>query len=766
MPATTPPAIVRRPSVAWRRWPCLAFLVASLSLLASCSRDPYAPATRLVLWHQMMVGERQILAEKIAEFEQNHPGVRVEALYKETEELRSGFQAAALAGIGPDLIYGPSDAIGAFATMNLLADLQPWFQPDELSQFVDQAVIRDPAHAMAQDAPVLQLGDRLGNHLALVINRQLIPQAPRTTAELVAAAIANTIDRNGDGKPEIYGLVWNFTEPFFLIPFLTGYGGWVFQPNAATTPALDASGNVAAIEFVHRLQSVERVLPQNCDYETADALFKNGQAAMIINGDWSWAEYLANPKIDAAVCVLPEVSETGLPMQPMVATKGYSLNRNTSGEQARQAIELVRFLLSEPVQADFSRRLKVLPSRKKLLDAPELQSDPTLKASYAQALRGRSMPVVSELRAVWDAMRPSYQLVLSGKLPASQAAQEMQADALKRIAVMNSPPQPDASAPFLYLLPLALLGLLLWWQRGFWSQLRDDWQRNPLAYWLALPAFVVTFATIIYPFLFNLAVSCSNMSLRHFHDWRITGVQNYFEVFREPAFFRVALLTLLWTVVNVTLHVAIGVLLAVTLNGPVRGKSVYRLILILPWAIPAYITALSWRGMFDAEYGAVNLLGNRLFGLPAINWLGDATNAFLACLITNVWLGFPFMMVIALGGLQGIPAELYEAARMERVSRWQQFWQITLPLLRPVLVPAATLGAIWTFNNLNVVWLVSNGGEPADQTHILVSYVYKSVFNAYRYGFGAALSVVIFAALLVLCGWYLTRSRAVEGATE
>ena len=713
-----------------------------------------------------MVGERQILAEQISAFEQAHPGVRVEALYKETEELRSGFQAAALAGIGPDLIYGPSDAIGAFATMNLLADLQPWFPPEELSQFVDQAVIRVPANSTDSSPPLLQLGDRLGNHLALVINRQLIPHPPKTTAELLAAAKANTIDRNQDGKPEVYGLVWNFTEPFFLIPFLTGYGGWVFQANAPTTPALDAPGNIAAIEFVHRLQSVERVLPQNCDYETADALFKNGQAAMIINGDWSWAEYLANPKIDAAICVLPDVSETGLAMQPMVATKGYSLNRNTTGEQARLAIDLVRFLLSEQVQAEFSRRLKVLPSRKKLLDAPELQSDPTLKASYAQALRGRSMPVVSELRAVWDAMRPSYQLVLSGKLPAADAAREMQADAQKRIAVMNSPPQPDASAPLLYLLPVALLGLLLWWQRGFWSQLWDDWQRNPLAYWLALPAFLVTFATIIYPFLFNLAVSCSNMSLRHFHDWRITGVQNYLEVFREPAFFRVALLTLLWTIVNVTLHVAIGVLLAITLNGPVRGKSVYRLLLILPWAIPAYITALSWRGMFDAEYGAVNLLGNRLFRLPPINWLGDATNALLACLITNVWLGFPFMMVIALGGLQGIPAELYEAARMERVSRWKQFWHITLPLLRPVLIPAATLGAIWTFNNLNVVWLVSNGGEPADQTHILVSYVYKSVFNAYRYGFGAALSVVIFAALLLLCGWYLTRSRAAEGVAE
>jgi arabinogalactan oligomer/maltooligosaccharide transport system permease protein len=119
-------------------------------------------------------------------------------------------------------------------------------------------------------------------------------------------------------------------------------------------------------------------------------------------------------------------------------------------------------------------------------------------------------------------------------------------------------------------------------------------------------------------------------------------------------------------------------------------------------------------------------------------------------------------MVIALGGLQGIPHELYEAARIDGANRWQQFRNVTLPLLKPVLAPAVTLGAIWTFNNLNVIWLVSNGGEPADQTHILVSYVYKAVFNFYRYGYGAALSMVIFAILLAVSLISLARTRATE----
>ena len=222
-------------------------------------------------------------------------------------------------------------------------------------------------------------------------------------------------------------------------------------------------------------------------------------------------------------------------------------------------------------------------------------------------------------------------------------------------------------------------------------------------------------------------------------------------------------------------HVTLGVLLAVTLNGPVRGKSIYRVLLIIPWAVPAYITALTWRGMFDEQFGAVNHV------IRALGWVNHVSARLAATRADELaradrtrrsphassptcgW-GFPFMMVIALGGLQGIPAELYEAARIDRASRWQQFRQITLPMLKPVLVPAITLGAVWTFNNLNVVWLVSNGGEPADQTHILVSYVYKAVFNLYQYGYGAALSMVIFLMLLVFSLVFLNRTRATEAA--
>ena len=288
-----------------------------------------------------------------------------------------------------------------------------------------------------------------------------------------------------------------------------------------------------------------------------------------------------------------------------------------------------------------------------------------------------------------------------------------------------------------------------------------------------MPAMALIFLTVIFPLAYNIVLSFSNMSLQSFQDWEIVGLHNYKEVFVGSAsakFWGVFFKTLFWTIINVTFHVAIGVFLAVVLNGPVHGKSIYRILLIIPWAVPAYITALTWRGMFDAEFGAVNQFIRGVnawlpswLDLPIINWLNEAGPAFVACIVANVWLGFPFMMVITLGGLQGIPQDLYEAARIDRASRWQQFWNITVPMLKPVLLPAIVLGSVWTFNNLNVVWLVSNGGEPADQTHILVSYVYKAVFNLYQYGYGAALSMVIFAMLLAFSAFFLKRTNADEG---
>jgi arabinogalactan oligomer / maltooligosaccharide transport system permease protein len=295
--------------------------------------------------------------------------------------------------------------------------------------------------------------------------------------------------------------------------------------------------------------------------------------------------------------------------------------------------------------------------------------------------------------------------------------------------------------------------------------INEKLKKNIFIYLLLAPAFIVLLGVVFYPFIYNIVISFSNMNLSHIKDWRIIGFKQFYKVFFEssqPDFYAIFLKTIIWTVVNVFFHVTIGVTLALVLNQNIKGRSVYRMLLILPWAIPQYVVALTWRGMFSYEYGSINLIIQKYLNLPGVEWLKNPTEAFLACILTNVWLGFPFMMVIALGGLQSIPNELYEAADIDGAKWWQKIRTVTFPLLKPVMIPAITLGTVWTFNNLNIVWLVSNGGEPSDQTHILVSFVYKAAFNLYRYGYAAAVSIVIFIILLLFSLKFMKKTKATE----
>lgn len=292
-------------------------------------------------------------------------------------------------------------------------------------------------------------------------------------------------------------------------------------------------------------------------------------------------------------------------------------------------------------------------------------------------------------------------------------------------------------------------------------------KRRLFIFVLLVPSFLVLAAVVFYPFIYNAVLSFGNMNLTKIRNWDLIGLRQYVKIFTEPSqpdFYAVFWKTIIWTLVNVFFHVVIGVFLALLLSQKLRGRSAYRTILILPWAIPQYIVALTWRGMFNYEYGSINIVITKYLGLPAVEWLKSPTEAFLACILTNVWLGFPFMMVIALGALQSIPHELYEAADIDGARWWHKVKTITLPLIRPIMIPAVTLGTIWTFNNLNIVWLVSNAGEPSDNTHILVSFVYKAAFNFYSYSYAAALSMVIFGILLVFSLLFMRRSRATEAA--
>ncbi len=278
------------------------------------------------------------------------------------------------------------------------------------------------------------------------------------------------------------------------------------------------------------------------------------------------------------------------------------------------------------------------------------------------------------------------------------------------------------------------------------------------------PAAIAMLVIVLVPFVIGLVLGFYD---HHQGQWTFVGLDNFGEILSgggrpldDPLNFWFILgVTVLWTFANVAFHVTIGVTLALVLSRSwLRGKGAFRMLFILPWAVPNYITALIWKGMFTGEYGAMNSMLDYA-GLENVSWFGSWATAFSANVITNTWLGLPFMMVVALGALETIPKELYEAASVDGASAWQRFRHITLPHLRPALGPAIALGSIWTFNMFNVIYLVS-AGAPGGSTNTLVVDAYRWAFErGERYGMAAAYATIIFLILLL---WTVFGTRIIR----
>lgn len=307
---------------------------------------------------------------------------------------------------------------------------------------------------------------------------------------------------------------------------------------------------------------------------------------------------------------------------------------------------------------------------------------------------------------------------------------------------------------------------------------RIDWSEARLPYLYILPAFLVLALVTFYPIGYQIWMAFTDYTSRNLRGRaaEFVGFDNFVRILTNDLgianynFYRILAFNVTWTIANLILHVTIGIAIALLLNRrDIIGRKVFRAVYIFPWAMPPLVVAVVWKNMFDRQFGAINLLLGAL-GLPNdIGWLtstdapipflGFLPLAFYAVLLVNVWLGWPFMMVVATGALQSIPADLYEAARVDGASRWRQFWDITAPLLRPAMVPAIMYGSILTFNQFNVIYFITGGG-PSGRTEILVTQAYRLVSEQRLYGVAAAFSIIIF---FILLGITLMQNRYLRG---
>ncbi|MEM1024587.1 MAG: sugar ABC transporter permease [Myxococcota bacterium] len=328
----------------------------------------------------------------------------------------------------------------------------------------------------------------------------------------------------------------------------------------------------------------------------------------------------------------------------------------------------------------------------------------------------------------------------------------------------------DTMAAIKWAIPIGLLAMLLF-TLGFMGLTGRAWIElvsHRRAYAYLAPAMVGLGVLVFIPVTYGIVLGFMN---RVYNDFQFAGLANYVGILSDtniaaPTNFYFTLgVTIMWTVLNVFLHVSIGLFLALLLNDEMlKARGVYRVLLIVPWAVPNYITALIWKQMFHNEFGAINFFLAGV-GLEPISWFQTFWPAFFTNLATNTWLGFPFMMVVSLGALQSIPTDLYEAAYVDGASRWQRFKNITLPLLMPALVPAVIVGTVWTFNMFNIIYLVS-GGAPNGATDILITEAFRWAFERDSYGYAAAYSTIIFVILVVFTVTTNRLTGATKGAFE
>jgi ABC-type sugar transport system permease subunit len=300
------------------------------------------------------------------------------------------------------------------------------------------------------------------------------------------------------------------------------------------------------------------------------------------------------------------------------------------------------------------------------------------------------------------------------------------------------------------------------------AAVRLPWRRggrggNAAGYLLIAPAFLTLLAVIGYPLAMAIAMSLRKIILIKPHLGQpFVGLENYRSVIEAPYFWNAVWQTGVWTGTNVVVQVALGLAIALLLNNRFPGRGLARGLMLIPWITPSVVAVLTWKWMYDAQFGIINQFLVE-FGLleRSVAWLGNTGTAMGAVIIESVWKGTPFVFVMLLAGLQGIPGELYDSAKVDGADGWRRFRFITLPLLKPTIVIAATLTTIYTFNNFPAIWLMTEGG-PLRSTETLTILVYKHAFQAFNFGEASAIGVITFLVLLlfvVLFGREYVRSQ-------
>jgi trehalose/maltose transport system permease protein len=284
-------------------------------------------------------------------------------------------------------------------------------------------------------------------------------------------------------------------------------------------------------------------------------------------------------------------------------------------------------------------------------------------------------------------------------------------------------------------------------RRGWFKEEFGDPERRA-AYYMVLPALIIVVAIAFYPVLYGVVLSVTDSTVTAFGSF--VGVENYVEMFQNPSFLEGLSNTLIFTVVSVALEFVIGLGIALAINRAFRGRGLVRAAVLVPWAFPTVISAVMWRLMFQDQVGIINYVANAI-GLISDPILADRTLLLIAAILVDVWKTTPFMALLLLAGLQVIPGDVYEAARVDGANAMQRFFRITLPLLKGAILVAVLFRTLDAYRVYDLFWAMSNR-----ELESLSTFVYEGVrISQLQFGQGNAAAVFIFVTAFLIALFFI-----------
>ncbi|WP_350244335.1 extracellular solute-binding protein [Deinococcus sonorensis] len=703
----------------------------SLSLLLSTASA--APVTLNALFMKQAAYSEANIKDMTKAFEAKNPNIKVNLEFVPYEGLHDKIVSSASAGTnGYDVVLFDVIWPTEFAKNSFLVDVTNRIPAADNARVFSGAWTTVTAGGKRYGMPWI-LDTKYLYYNKAILKKAGIAAPPRTWAELQQQAA--TIKAKGLVE---YPIVWSWSQAEALIcdytTLISAFGGQFY---AGGKPVFNTGGGLKALQYMTDSLKSGVSNPNSKEYLEEDVrkVFSDGKAAFALN--WTYMYNMANDpkqsKVAGQVGIVPAPGVAGV-SQVSAMNGSMGLGIPTGSAHKDEAWRFIQYLTSAPVQEQFAQL-----------------SLPIWKASYSKPAVTKGQEAL--VKAAGTSLNVMFPRPTIAQYP--QLSTVLQTALQKALLGSQTPAQAlDVGGPDRQPLPVMTA------RRGNAPAARfQGWS-------FLLPLLVILACVIGYPLVRTVYLSFTDASLNALGippQW--LGVANYQGALTSPEFLATLWNSTTFTVVSVALETVLGVLVALLLNQRFRGRTLARALLILPWAIPTIVNATMWRWIYNPEYGALNALLTQTGLIGGYrSWLGEPSSAMLMVILADVWKNYPLVAMIALAALQGVPAEIHEAASLDGASAWVRFWRLTLPAILGPLSVAVVLRTIEAFKVFDIIYVMTRGG-PADATKTASFSVYQEAFTYLQAGSGAAYAnVMVLISAVLIAGYLLLMRRQGSGS--